>query len=67
MDQLFEYITKRIKLSDDAKELIRTVTKIRNVKKGEYLINQGLFQTVIQINLEVKEERSLCIKSSKNY
>jgi CRP-like cAMP-binding protein len=41
MDQLFEYITKRIKLSDDAKELIRSVTKIRNVKKGEYLINQG--------------------------
>ena len=41
MDQLFEYITKRIKLSDDAKELIRSVTKIRNVKKGDYLINQG--------------------------
>ena len=43
MDQLFEYITKRIKLSDDAKELIRSVTKIRNVKKGEYLINQGQY------------------------
>ena len=41
MDQLFEYITQRIKLSDDAKELIRSVTKIRNVKKGDYLINQG--------------------------
>ena len=41
MDQLFEYITKRIKLSEDAKELIRSVTKIRNVKKGDYLINQG--------------------------
>ena len=35
MDQLFEYITKRIKLGDDAKELIRSVTKIRNVKKGD--------------------------------
>lgn len=41
MDQLFEYISKRIKLSDDAKELISSVTKIRNVKKGDYLINQG--------------------------
>ena len=41
MNQLFEYITKRIELSDDAKELITSVTKIRNVKKGDYLINQG--------------------------
>ena len=40
MEQLFDYISKRISLSDEAKKLIRSESKIRKCKKGTYLINQ---------------------------
>ena len=49
MKQLFNYISKRIALSKEAKEFIKSVCRVRNYKKGSTLIlenqlNENLYK-----------------------